>query len=488
MLSSFSSSKVGSLIDGNVETSGREHPVLNPHNCESISSLHLANADTCSRAVKIAHEAQLEWAARPPVERGSILHHACNLIEARADELSEIVAKEAGKAVAHARGETQAAILCGRFFAGEGQRLFGRTMPSGAMNKSAMTVRMPCGVAALIAAANTPAPNFAWKVFPALICGNSVVLKPSEDTPISADWMARALIEAGVPAGVMNVVQGLGAEVGPALTSDPLVDVVSFTGSTRVGQEIAETAGRQLKKVSLELGGKNAILVCDDADIDNAVTWAVASAFSNAGQRCASGSRMIVMEAVYDEFKAKFCKAASELKLGTDPDCDLGPVINERQLNNMLSALAEATNSGADILVGGKRATGANLGSGFYLEPTVIEGPGLNDPISQTELFGPIANLYSVASYAEGVAAVNNSVYGLTSCIHTNNWDRAWTFTQSISAGVSVVNGGTFGSEPHMPFGGVRASGNGTREPGTEALDVYTELKDIYLITRTDRL
>lgn len=364
MLNSFSASKIGSLIDGFVNIEGKAHPVLSPHSGEQISTLHLADPGLTQQAIEVAHKAQADWAAMPPVQRGAILHQACNLIEARGDELSEIVAVEAGKAISHAKGETQGALLCGRFFAGEGQRLFGRTMPSGAMNKSAMTVRMPCGVATLITAANTPAPNFAWKVFPALICGNSVVLKPSEDTPMSADWMARALIEAGVPAGVMNVVQGLGADVGPILTEHELVDVISFTGSTRVGRGIAEKAGAQLKKVSLELGGKNAMLICDDADIGKAVTWAVASAFSNAGQRCASGSRMIVMDSVYDEFRTKLRDAASDLKLGVTPDCDLGPVINKRQLTNMLDAVSRARQSGANIVVGGNRASRADLASG----------------------------------------------------------------------------------------------------------------------------
>lgn len=488
MLDSFSENEIASLIDGKTARNGEAAPILNPHNGAEIARLYLADAATAAHAVETAQAAQSTWAAIPPVERGAILHRACNIIEDRSEELSALVAHEAGKAIAHARGETGAAVLCGRFFAGEGQRLFGRTMPSGATNKSAMTVRTPCGVAALITAANTPAPNFAWKVFPALICGNAVVLKPSEDTPISADWMARALIEAGVPAGVLNVVQGLGETVGPAITSHQNVDVISFTGSTRVGRLIAGEAGAALKKVSLELGGKNAMLICDDADLDKAADWAAASAFSNAGQRCASGSRMIVMASVYDAFREKFIARAEAMRLGVDEECDFGPVINERQLTNMLSVIDRARDAGAAILTGGTRVKQDGLAEGFYMTPTIIEGSNAASEISQTELFGPVANLYKVENYQEGVALVNNSEYGLTSCIHTTNWDRAWTFTRDASAGVVVVNAGTFGSEPHMPFGGVRASGNGTREPGTEALDVYTELKDIYLITEPGRL
>ena len=488
MLGAFDSTNIRSLIGGEPVAAKETAPILNPHTGETIAQLHLAGEAEVALAMKTAKAAWQAWAAVPPVERGRILHLACNLIEARSDEISAIVAKEAGKPLKDAKGETGGAVQCGRFFAGEGQRLFGRTMPSGAPNKSAMTVRQPCGVAALITAANTPAPNFAWKVFPALICGNAVVLKPAEDTPISADWMARALIEAGVPAGVLNVVQGLGAEVGGALTAHEDVDVISFTGSTRVGRMIAEQAGRRLTKVSLELGGKNAFIVCDDADIEKAATWAVASAFSNAGQRCAAGSRFIVMSAAYDAFLAKFVEKARALKLGVGDDCALGPVINERQLHNILAAIGRARKDGAKVHCGGQRAKANGLDKGFYIEPTIIDGAGPQADISRNELFGPVGNVYRVDSYAEAVAMANDSPYGLTACIHTQSFDRAWTFAREIRTGVAVVNAGTFGSEPHMPFGGLRASGNGTREPGTEALDVYSELKDIYLITEPSRL
>ncbi len=488
MLNDFNADDVRSYINGKARSSNSQSDVLSPHSGEKIAILHHADSKLVAEAIAVAKKAQLEWAEIPAVKRGEILHAACNLIEARAEELSSLVALEAGKSLQSARGETTGAILCGRFFAGEGQRLFGRTMPTGTLNKSAMTVRQPCGIAALISAANTPAPNFAWKVFPALICGNAVVLKPSEDTPLSADWMARALVEAGVPAGVLNVIQGLGHEVGPLICEHEDVDVISFTGSTRVGREIAERAGKSLKKVSLELGGKNAFIVCDDADLEKAVHWASLSAFSNAGQRCASGSRFIVMDEVYDKFVNQFVAKAKSLKMGIEDDCDLGPVINIRQLNNMLSSIDIAVKSGAKLLCGGTRVDGVDLGKGYYLNPTLIEETDPNSSLSTTELFGPIGAIFRVNTYEEAIVLANTSPYGLTGTIHTTNWDRAWTFTKRINTGVAVVNAGTFGSEPHMPFGGVRSSGNGTREPGTEALDVYTELKDIYLITEPGRL
>ncbi|WP_228126619.1 aldehyde dehydrogenase family protein [Candidatus Viadribacter manganicus] len=471
---------IPSLIAGAEVTSGRIAPVLNPHNNETICAVSLADAEISGGAIAAARAAQAAWAAVPAVKRGEILLKACALIEERSEELSRIVAEEAGKSLKDARGETGGAVQCGRFFAGEGQRLFGRTMPSNTANKYAMTIRQPCGVALLITAANTPAPNFAWKVFPALICGNAVVLKPAEDTPISADWMARVLIEAGVPAGALNVVQGLGAEVGPELTQHADVDVISFTGSDRVGRGIAQAAGADLKKLSLELGGKNAFVVCDDADLDKAVRWAALSAFSNAGQRCAAGSRFVIFDAVYDTFVEKFVAATKAQKLGVGDDCDLGPVINQRQITAMIDAIGRAQSAGARVLTGGNRAVGT-LASGNYLEPTIVEGAAVDGELSLTELFGPIAALYRVRDYAEAVRVTNASPYGLTACIHTRSIDRGWHFTQVAQTGVVVVNGGTYGSEPHMPFGGRKASGNGSREPGTEALDVYSDLKDIYL-------
>jgi alpha-ketoglutaric semialdehyde dehydrogenase len=324
----------------------------------------------------------------------------------------------------------------------------------------------------------------AWKVFPALVCGNTAVLKAAEDTPGTADIFAEIAHTAGLPKGVLNVIQGLGQEAGKALVEHDGVDVLSFTGSTAVGKWIAETASRRLLKVSLELGGKNPFVVCEDADLDHAVKWAMLSAFSNAGQRCASGSRFIVVDAVYDRFRDLLVDRSRKLRVGNMDDCDFGPVINERQMNNMLAAVERAKAAGARVLSGGHR-----IGNkGFYVAPTVVEGAAHDAEISTCELFGPIASLYRVKDYAEALGLANNSPYGLTACIHTASFDRATHFTQAIRVGVAVVNAGTYGSEPHMPFGGVKQSGNGSREPGTEALDVYSELKDIYLNVDPEKL
>ena len=467
---------------------GGQIDILSPHSGLPIGRLARSGGADVAAAVVSARAAQAAWAATPGVRRGEILHAIANLIEANRTELAEIVALEAGKRISDALGEAGAAVQCARFFAGEGQRLFGRTMTSGTPHRWAMTVRRPCGVAALIVAANTPAPNFAWKVFPALICGNGVVLKPAEDTPASAWFMAKLCEDAGLPPGLLNVVQGLGAEVGPPLAGHAEVDVISFTGSTRVGREIAEAAGRQLKKVSLELGGKNALIVCDDADLDNAARWSALSAYSNAGQRCAAASRLLVFDAVYDAFLDRFLAATAAQKLGVDNDCDLGPVINARQLNAMCAAVERAKAGGARLLAGGARASGGGLDQGFYMQPTVIEGAGPEAEVWETELFGPVALVHRVSGFEEAIALANSSPYGLTAAIHTRNIDRALTFVDRIETGVAVINAGAHGSEPHMPFGGMKASGNGTREPGTEALDVYSELRDVYVNVRPDHV
>ena len=477
---------VGNLIDGaeSPARDGKTIDVLNPHSGQAIARIPRSAAADIDAAVGAARRAQRDWDAVPAVQRGEILHRIANLMEARREQLSAIVAEEAGKRMADALGETGAAVQCARFFAGEGQRLYGRTTTSGMAQRWAMTVRRPCGTAGLIIAANTPAPNFAWKVFPALICGNGVVLKTAEDTPLSSWFIGRLCAEAGLPKGVLNIVHGYGAEAGQALVEHPDVDVLSFTGSTRIGRMIAETAGRQLKKVSLELGGKNALVVCDDADIDNAVRWALLAAFSNAGQRCAAGSRIVVFDKVYAQFTDKLVAAAKALKLGVADDCDFGPVINARQLDTMLAAVERAVADGARLLCGGKRATGEGLSSGFYLQPTIISDIDPASDASRTELFGPITAIYKVADFGQALALVNDSPYGLTASIHTRDLDKALAFGRQVQAGTVVVNGGTHGSEPHMPFGGLKASGNGTREPGTEALDVYSELQNVYLNAR----
>jgi aldehyde dehydrogenase (NAD+) len=304
------------------------------------------------------------------------------------------------------------------------------------------------------------------------------VLKASEDTPESALAFARLAAEAGLPDGVLNVVQGLGPEAGQPLVEDPRVALVSFTGSTAVGRMIARVAGERLAKVCLELGGKNPLVVCDDADLELAADTAALSAYSNAGQRCAAGSRIIVFDGVYDAFRELLLARTNALRVGSGEEDDLGPVINERQLSNMLEKVAAARDAGATILAGGERLRGGPYANGFYMAPTLVEG---SDDLSATELFGPITTLHRVAGFEEALALANSTPYGLTGAIWTASVHRGQEFVQRVRSGVASVNGPTYGSEPHWPFGGVGDSGTGWREPGTEALDVYSDWKTVHV-------
>jgi alpha-ketoglutaric semialdehyde dehydrogenase len=475
--------QIGNWLGGqeSLAVSGELFDKLNPANGKILSRAPRSRAEDVSLAVEAASAAQPAWADVPPVRRGEILLDVTTALKDRREEIARVVAAETGKSYKDAIGETNGAIALGVFMAGEGQRLYGRTTTSGVANKHGMTVRQPIGVAGLIIAANTPIANVAWKVFPALVCGNAVVLKASEDAPVTPWLFTKIAYEAGLPKGLLNVINGFGDEAGAPLVAHPSVSVISFTGSTEVGRRIAVEAGSRLAKLSLELGGKNPLVVCDDADLDNALKWVLLSAFSNAGQRCASGSRIIVFDAIYEEFRDRLVQGAVKLRVGTADEDDFGPVINECQLLNMLNAIERARASGAKILVGGHRLTTSEYRDGFYLAPTIIENVDQGNEISTTELFGPITCLYRVKDFNDALKLANESPYGLTACIHTRSLHRAMHFTQKVESGVAVVNAGTFGSEPHMPFGGVKQSGNGSREPGTEALDIYSTLKDVYI-------
>jgi alpha-ketoglutaric semialdehyde dehydrogenase len=462
---------VPNLIDGAARPpeSGDWLEKLRPADGSPLCRLARSGPDDVDAAVAAAREARREWAARTVVERGDIVREIALALREQSDELSAAVVEETGKPEALAAGETAAAVEMGLFVAGEGRRYYGRTTTASMAHRTVMSVRQPVGVAALVISFNTPLPNVAWKVFPALLCGNGAVLKPSEETPLSPSLFAATCRNAGLPAGVLNVVQGRGAEAGAALVEHPDVDLVSFTGSAATGRWIAETAGRRLAKVCLELGGKNALVVCDDADLDNAVHWTVQSSFSNAGQRCAAASRIVVFDAVYDEFRTRFVGAAQAFE-------DTGPVISEASLERILDALERAS---ATVLCGGERLPRP----GWWLPPTALEAVATDADISCTELFGPVTILYQVRDLSEALAVVNGSPYGLTAAVHTASLHRAMEFADQVEAGVVVVNGGTHGSEPHMGFGGVKQSGTGWREAGVEALDVYSEWKYVNLIS-----
>jgi len=476
--------RVPNLIGGSDAAPASGQWILKRSPADGQPSCELARScePDVDAAVAAARDSQPAWAEVTPVQRGNILRRAAELMQEHASNLVNEVCRETGKPPRDARGELGGAIEMGYFMAGEGRRLYGRTTTSAVPNKTVSFVRAPVGVAGLIVASNTPLPNYAWKVFPALVCGNAVVLKPSEDTPGSAHHFAHLLHEAGLPSGVLNVVQGLGGEAGAALVANPGVDLISFTGSSAVGRAIQIVAGGRLAKVCLELGGKNPLVVCDDADLKAAARAAVLSAFSNAGQRCAAGSRIIVFDHAYEEFRDLLATAAEKLRVGVDDAADLGPVINERQLSRILDAITGVLQRGGNLLAGGHRLTGPPYYDGCYLQPTLIEQVEADDSITATELFGPVASLYRVANFDQALTLANASPYGLTAAVYTASLHRAMEFTRRVQAGMVVVNGPTYGSEPHMPFGGFKESGNGFREAGTEGLDVFSEWKSIAII------
>ena len=468
---------IPNLVDGRLSpaTSAAWLEKARPADGADLCRVARSGADDVAAAVAAAGRAQPAWADLTAVARGDVLRELALLVRANREELAEIVVEETGKPLDLALGEADAAAEMGFFVAGEGRRSYGRTLTSAMPHRTVLTMRQPLGVAALIMSFNTPLPNIAWKAFPSMLCGNASVVKPSEHAPASALRFAELALEAGVPPGVLNVVQGLGSEAGAALVEHEDVALVSFTGSAETGRWINETAGRRLAKVCLELGGKNALVVADDADLESAVRWALASAFSNAGQRCAAASRIVVLDAVHEEVRERFVAGARALP----PE----PVISEQSLQRILAALDAARAQGAEVLCGGERLDRP----GWYLPPTVVEGAAPDSDISRTELFGPVTLLLRARDLDHAMEIVNDSPFGLTASIHTASVHRAMRFAERAQAGVVVVNGGTHGSEPHMGFGGVKSSGTGWREAGVEALDVYSDLKVVNLIADPER-
>jgi aldehyde dehydrogenase (NAD+) len=463
---------VQNLIDGRLvpARAGAWLEKVRPADETILCRVARSDADDASDAVAAARVAQPAWAARTAVERGEIVRELALLLRESREEVSAIVVEETGKPLSLAHGETDAAVEMGLFIAGEGRRSYGRTTTASMPHRSVSTMRQPLGVAALVMSFNTPVPNIAWKAFPAIFCGNAAVVKPSEHTPASASFFAQVALDAGVPAGVLNVVHGFGAEVGAPLVEHPDVDLVSFTGSAAAGRSVNEAAARRLAKTCLELGGKNALVVCDDADLDHAVEWVLASAFSNAGQRCASASRIVVFDAVYDAFR--------DALVGAVATVDSQPVISRESMERILDAVTRARDAGATLLAGGER----HDRPGWHVAPTVLEDVPPDAEISRSELFGPVTVLYRVDDLEMAVELVNDSPYGLTAAIHTASVHRAMHFAEQAQAGVVIVNAGTHGSEPHMGFGGVKDSGTGWREAGIESLDVYSDPKVVNLV------
>lgn len=458
-------------------------PVLNPANGEELAQVPMASKALVEEAIANAKEAQKSWALVPAPKRADYLYAIGQLMKERKEQLAQVLTKEMGKVIEEGRGEVQEGIDMAFYMAGEGRRLFGQTMPSELTNKFAMSVRSPIGVVGLITPWNFPVAIATWKSFPALVSGNSFIWKPSTETPMMAYEMAKIFDEVGLPAGVANIVFGSGGDVGTTLIEHRDVKVISFTGSTETGSKVAELGGKHLKKVSLEMGGKNAIIVMDDADVDLAVEGILWSAFGTAGQRCTACSRVIVHEAVKEQLEQRLMTEMEQLKLGDglDESVKIGPVIHRTALHKIHSYTSIGLQEGAKLLKGGKIADEGVLVKGNYYEPTLFTDVAPNSRLAQEEIFGPVVSLIKVSSLEEAIE-VNNSVqFGLSSSIYSQNINRVFQAQRDLDTGIVYVNAGTSGAEIHMPFGGTKGTGNGHRDSGVQALDVYTEWKSVYV-------
>jgi alpha-ketoglutaric semialdehyde dehydrogenase len=462
----------------------------NPANTGELIGMFPASAEQdMTAAVDAAKAAYPKWRLTPAPKRAEILYRAAEILIKRKEAFSQDMTREMGKVLAETRGDVQEAIDMTYLMAGEGRRQFGQTTPSELPNKFAMSVRTPIGVTGLITPWNFPMAIPSWKIIPALVCGNTVVIKPAEDTPLSTYNLAQVLAEAGLPDGVLNVVYGEGPVVGKALLDNRDVGLVSFTGSTEVGRIVSIACAPSFKKCHLEMGGKNIIIVMDDANLDLAVDGAVWGGFGTTGQRCTAASRVAVHKKVYPEFVEKFVARAKALKVGDglNPATDMGPCINEQQLKTVMSYVEIGKNENAKLAAGGNRLESGAYAKGWFHEPTVFVdcNPGMR--ICQEEIFGPVVSVMPFDTFDEALRIANGVNYGLSAAIYTRNVNNAFRAQRDIETGIVYVNAPTIGAETHLPFGGIKNTGNGHRESGEAALDFYSEWKSIY-IDYSDRL
>jgi acyl-CoA reductase-like NAD-dependent aldehyde dehydrogenase len=472
-------------IDGQwvAARSGRTFFNENPATAEKIGAFPDSGAEDVAAAAEAAARALPRWRATPAPKRGELLFRVASILEQRKEELARDLTEEMGKVIAEARGDVQEGIDMTFYMAGEGRRQFGVTTPSELPNKFAMAIRQPKGVVAAITPWNFPVAIPTWKIMPALVTGNTVVFKPSQYSPRSAWNLVKLLEEAGLPPGVVNVVFGEGAGTGAAVVEDPRVNFISFTGSNAVGTQVAKRCGELGKGVALEMGGKNAIIVMDDADIPLALDGVIWSAFGTSGQRCTAASRVIVERGALDEFQTRLVERAARLRLGSglDPQTDVGPVINAPQLAKVESYIPVGVQEGAKIATGGRRPKNGDLGRGYFFEPTVFIDARPTMRIAQEEIFGPVTAVIRAESLDEAVEINNGVPYGLSSSIFTRDVDKAFRAIEHITTGLVYVNAGTIGAEVHLPFGGTRGTGNGHREAGQAALETFTEWKSVYI-------
>ncbi|MBL7974567.1 MAG: aldehyde dehydrogenase family protein [Candidatus Kapabacteria bacterium] len=439
------------------------------------------NADV-AKAIEAASAAYKVWSAMPAPKRGDILRVAGDTFNRRKDELARVMTREMGKPVFETKGDIQEAIDTAYYSATETRRLFGYTAPSEMPNKMNLSFRMPIGVCGIITAWNFPIAVPSWKILPALACGNTIVWKPSEDSPMSANIFAEILEEAGVPKGVFNVIHGLG-ETGSAIVEHPDVKLIGFTGSTVTGKKIAERCGALNKKVSLEMGGKNAVIIMNDADVDLAIEGVLWGAFGTTGQRCTATSRAIVHKDVYDIFLQKLTEKTIALKLGAglEDSTQVGPVINKKQYEKILGYIEIGKEQGARLVTGGAKAEGADVEHGNFIQPTVFADVTNDMRIFKEEIFGPVLSVSKANSYSHAIELANDCEYGLSSSIYTSDVNLAFSAIRSIEAGITYINAPTIGAEAHMPFGGIKGTGNGHREGGWTVFDIFTEWKTVYI-------
>jgi alpha-ketoglutaric semialdehyde dehydrogenase len=470
----------GAWVDA---ASGETFESTSPANGDAIGTFPKSSREDVDRAVSAAKEAYEDWRLVPAPKRGEILFRFAHLLAEQKEDLAQLMAREMGKVLPEARGDVQEAIDMAYYMAGEGRRLFGHTTPSELRDKFNMSIRQPIGVVGVITPWNFPIAIPSWKTLPALVCGNTVVFKPATDTPTLGERYVEILVEAGIPPGVVNIVHGGGGEVGNALVEHPDVPVISLTGSRETGVAVTKTGADRLKHIHLELGGKNAIIVLDDADLDLAVEGIIWSAFGTSGQRCTAASRVIAHEAVYDQLVSRLVAGAEKMRLGHgwEDDTDVGPVINKAALDKIDSYTQIGKDEGATLLTGGEVANGDGLDKGFYYRPTIFGDVDPQMRIAQEEIFGPTTAVIKVRDVDEAIQVSNDIKYGLSSSIFTRDVNTAFRAMRDLKAGITYINAGTIGAEVHLPFGGVKDTGNGHREAGQAALDFFTEWKSIYV-------
>ena len=464
--------------------SGKTFENRNPARWEEVVGIFpKSGKEDVDEAVHAARVAFEKWRLVPAPKRGDIMRRVGDLLVARKEDLARQMTREMGKVLAETRGDVQEGIDTAYYAASEGRRLFGHTVPSELPNKFNMALRVPIGVAGIVTPWNFPMAIPTWKIFPALLCGNTVVFKPASDTPATATSLVEILLEGGVPEGVINIVHGGGGEVGMAIVGHPDVDLISFTGSTVVGKKIAETAAGTLKHVSLELGGKNAQIVMDDADLDLALEGVLWGAFGTTGQRCTATSRLILHEKIHDRFLQMLLARVARLRLGDGlvEGVDVGPCVNEGQRKTVQSYVEIGLQQGAKLATGGKIPKSAGLEKGWFYEPTVFVDVQRDHRIAREEIFGPVLSVINVGSLQEGISVLNDTVYGLSSSIYTGSVNAAFEAIRDVKAGITYINAPTIGAEAHMPFGGVKQTGNGHREGGWTVYDFFSEWKTVYV-------